>query len=101
MEQKIKLRYINERLKVGMVDIKQLYLLSPRPTQLRPEVYKGKLVYRAKGSTRRISFDQIKRGLVKRSFVVMEEVPNWLLKWISGLTSQESYLNGHGWQPHP
>jgi hypothetical protein len=80
MEQKIKLRYINERLQVGMVDIKHVYLLSPQLTPLRPEVYKGNLVYRAKGSSRRISYDQIKKGLVKRSFVVKEDVPNWLIR---------------------
>ena len=80
MEQKIKLRYINERLHVGMADIKEVYLLSPQLTLLRPEVYKGMLVYRAKGSSRRISYAQIKRGLVKRSLVVKEEIPNWFLK---------------------
>ena len=78
MEQKIKLGYINELLQVGMADIRKVYLLSPVLTTLHPEVYKGKLVFRAKGSSRRISYDQIKRGLVKRSFVVKEEVPNWL-----------------------
>jgi hypothetical protein len=78
MEQKIKLRYFNEHVQVGMIDIKHVYLLSPVLTQLCPEVHKGKLVYRAKGSSRRISYDQIKQGLAKRSFVVKEEVPNWL-----------------------
>jgi hypothetical protein len=62
MEQTVRLRYVNERLQVGMVDIKQLYLLSPQLTQLRPEVYKGKRVYRAKCSSRRISYEQIKKG---------------------------------------
>jgi hypothetical protein len=62
MVQKVRLRYVNERLQVGMVDIRQLYFLSPQLTPLRPEVYKGKLVYRAKSSSRRISYDQIKNG---------------------------------------
>ena len=79
MEQKIQLRYTNEHLGEGLTDVKHLYLLAPELTPLFPEVHKGKLLYRAKNSNRRISHDQIKRGLVKRIVVAKEEVPNWLL----------------------
>lgn len=61
-----------------MVDVKQVYQLEPALRQLNVEVYRGKLVYRAKGSSKRISYDQVKRGLVKRQFCVWEEIPNWL-----------------------
>jgi hypothetical protein len=79
MEQKIRLRYIIERLQVGLTVIKHVYALSPALTSLHPAVYKGKLVYRPKGSHERISYDQIKRWLVKRRIVVREDVPNRLL----------------------
>jgi hypothetical protein len=78
MVEKIELRYINDRLQIGMVDIKRVYQLSPAFIQLMPEVYRGKLVYRAKGSSKRTSYDQIKMGLVKQKRVFTQIVPNWL-----------------------
>jgi hypothetical protein len=79
MLQKIKLNYFNSRLNIGLQDVKHVYLLNKESTVLFPEVYRGKLVYRAKGSNRRISYDQIKKGLVKRTFWIRVEVPEWYL----------------------
>ena len=79
MKHRIDFRYYNERLQLGMVDVKRVYLLTPEPTRLNIEVYRGKLVYRAKGSSRRISYDQVKEGLVKRRFFAEEDVPDWLI----------------------
>lgn len=78
MKHKIHFRYYNPRLNLGVVDVKLVYQLEPTPIRLNPEVYRGKLVYRARGSSRRISYDQLKKGLVKKSFSVEEEVPDWL-----------------------
>ena len=78
MIEKIELKYINERLQIGMVDIKEVYQLSPGFTQLCPEVYRGKLVYRAKGSSKRISYDEIKKGLIRRKQIIEQELPGWL-----------------------
>ena len=79
MEQKIHLKYYNRHIQVGMWDIKTVYQLEPALTKLQAEVYRGKLVYRARGSNKRVSYEQIKKGLVKRDFFVLDEVPNWLL----------------------
>ena len=38
MEQKIFFKYINTYLGIGMVDIKNVYLLSPKFQKLLPEV---------------------------------------------------------------
>ena len=38
----------------------------------------GRLVYRAKGAAKRISYARIKKGLVKTSRTIVEEVPSWL-----------------------
>ena len=78
MKRKIWFRYYNQRLNLGMISIKEVYLLSPIPVVLEPEVYRGSLVYRAKGSAKRISYRQVKDGLVKKRFAVEEEVPDWL-----------------------
>jgi hypothetical protein len=46
--------------------------------QLHAEVYRGKLVYRAKGSSWRIPYTIIKAGLQKRAAVVEQGVQDWL-----------------------
>lgn len=79
MEQKVKLNYLNPRLNIGMADIRHVYLLKPHTTLLKAEVYRGKLVYRAKGSNRRISYNTLKQGLVKKTIWISEQVPDWLV----------------------
>jgi len=78
VKRKIIFRYYNPQLNLGMVSVKEVYQLTPELVQLTLEVYRGKLVYRARGSCRRISYEQLKKGLVKRSFALEEEIPNWL-----------------------
>ena len=67
MVQKIKLEYYNAKLRIGMADWRHVYLLHPVLTPPQPEVERGRLVYRAKGSSKRISYAQIKKGLVKKT----------------------------------
>lgn len=74
MEQKIILKFINNQLNIGMFDLKNVYLLSPHPFKYLPEVYKGKL-FRLKGSTKRISYSLIKKGLIMKDFYITETVP--------------------------
>lgn len=75
MEQKIYFKYLNAELDVGVLDLKNVYILRPELKKLLPEVYKGKLVYRIQGSSKRISYSKIKKGLVKKSFYIMETLP--------------------------
>ena len=42
------------------------------------EVDEGRLVYRATGSGKRISYKRLKKGLKKTSFSIFEEMPCWL-----------------------
>ena len=78
MEQKIKLAYINTRLHIGLINWRQVYLLYPQILELIPEVGKGRLVNRAKGSTKRISYAEIKKGLQKKNYEIRLNVPSWL-----------------------
>jgi hypothetical protein len=80
IEQKIQLNYINIKLQIRMVNWREVYLLKPQVVRLIPEVDKGRLVYRAKGAVKRISYNQLKRGLIKKPYVITEEVPSWLMK---------------------
>jgi len=60
-----------------MTDVKRVYQLSPSLAPLLPEVHQGKLLYQAKSSTKRISYDQLKQVLVKQLQIVEQVVPNW------------------------
>ena len=77
--QKIQLHYYNPKVNVGMGTWQTVFLLSAEPVMLVPEVFRGNLIYRQKGSTRRISYQQIKRGLVKKQFFITESVPDWFV----------------------
>ena len=79
MLQEIRIRYFNESPQIGMVDWSEVYLLKPEITKLNVEVDGGRLVYRATGSNKRISYKRLKKGLKKRAFSIFEQMPDWLL----------------------
>lgn len=74
MLQEIKLKYFNESLQIGMLNWREVYLLKPQIVKLNIEVDDGRLVYRAPGSTKRISYKTLKKGLRKKTFSIFEEV---------------------------
>jgi len=67
MLQEIKIRYFNESLQIGLVNWREVYLLKPQIIKLNVEVDEGRLVYRATGSNRRISYKRLKKGLKKKN----------------------------------
>jgi hypothetical protein len=71
------LMYYNPRLNIGLSSWREVYGLQPLQ-RLYPEVHKGRLVYRAKGSQRRVSYTRIKQGLLKKSIRIVEQLPDWL-----------------------
>ena len=71
----IQCKYQNPLLGIALKDWRTVYQLWPTPQLLQPEVYRGKLFYRLKESNRRISYDRIKAGLVKKGYIVTLEVP--------------------------
>jgi hypothetical protein len=78
MQQRLTFTYTHPTLHIALNSWREVYLLKPVPLQLFPEVYRGKLVYRAKGSSKRIPYAHIKAGLLKRFSSIEQEVPNWL-----------------------
>lgn len=80
MLQTIKLKLVNENLHIGLVDWRQVYVIYPQVIQLNPEVDRGRLVYRAKGSKKRISYLQIKKGLIKKNYSIHMDFPEWFFK---------------------
>ena len=70
-----KVQGLNAKLKIGMFGFKNVYLLSPQLEKLFSEIYKGKLVYRIKSTSKKISYDRIKKELVKKSFMLSVKIP--------------------------
>jgi hypothetical protein len=70
----ILLEYWNENLKTGLANLKNIYQF-PRVEMLHVEIHQGKLHYRLKGSSKRISYDQVKKGLIKKRIIIKEELP--------------------------
>ncbi len=58
-----------------MFDCKCVYLLKPTLLKLYPEVYKGRLLYRILGSSKRLSYNEIKKQLIKKPFYIIEHIP--------------------------
>ena len=72
------LEYWNENLKIGLADWKNVYQF-PQIEMMYVEIHQGKLYYRVKGSSRRVSYDQVKKGLIKKRIVIKESFPFWKL----------------------
>ncbi|OSZ73879.1 hypothetical protein CAP36_17955 [Chitinophagaceae bacterium IBVUCB2] len=74
MEQIVRIQYVNTKLQIGLVNWRQAWLLSVNPAiQLTTEVYKGKLVFRVPGTSRRISYQRIKQGLIKKQIIIQQK----------------------------
>ncbi len=73
MEQARYTKYYNPLLKTGLVSYREAWLFGKEyPEKLYTEVYKGKLVFRQRGSSLRISYARIKQGLVKKKLLIKE-----------------------------
>ncbi|MDB5198462.1 MAG: hypothetical protein JWO92_425 [Chitinophagaceae bacterium] len=68
------LKYWNAQLQIGLYDWKNVYQF-PQQQLLQTEIHQGKLCYRLKGSSKRISYDKIKKGLIKKQVIIKEELP--------------------------
>lgn len=81
MQQEIKLKYFHAELKIGLVSWREAYALFPEIVQMNIETYKGRIIYRLKGSSKRISYNRLKKGLVKTNRTIKIEVPSWLFDY--------------------
>lgn len=73
MEQKTFVKLFNPQLKIGLVSWREAWLFQEEyPEKLFTEVYKGKLVFRQRGSSVRISYQKLKKGLVRKTILIKE-----------------------------
>jgi len=74
MEQAIRINYFNPVLKIGLTSWREAWLLSGKyPEKLYTELYRTRLVFRKRGSHKRISYQQLKKGLIKKIMIIHEE----------------------------
>jgi hypothetical protein len=66
------LKYWNAKLQIAMLDWRTVYQF-PQKEKLLLELHQNRIYYRAKGSTKRISYTQLKMGLIKRQIILTEE----------------------------
>ncbi len=66
------LKYWNEQLQMAMLDWRTVYQF-PQQEKMIPEIHQNKLYYRKRGHTKRISYSQLKKGLIKKQIILNEE----------------------------
>ncbi len=69
----IVLKYWNPQHKIALSDWQTVYQF-PQEEKMLKEVYRGALYYRLRGSSRRLSYQQLKRGLVRKQLFIKEEL---------------------------
>ncbi|MDZ4807064.1 MAG: hypothetical protein SGI96_02225 [Bacteroidota bacterium] len=70
MVEEIIIKYINPALNLGMEDVRNVWLLSVNPVKLTTTIHQGNLIFRFPVSGKRISYKTLKRGLIKRQFIL-------------------------------
>lgn len=69
-------KYYNSKLSIAMKDWRSVYLIDNNVIQLLPEMYKGNLVYRIAGKSKRYSYAEIKKHLmIKRLIIKLPFLP--------------------------
>jgi len=66
------LKYRNPGYQIGLANWRQVYQF-PQEELLIKEIHQGNLYYRVRGSSRRISYNQLKKGLQKKLVIISEE----------------------------
>ena len=66
MLQNIVVEYYNPLLNIAFRNVKEVWLLSVPPVCLPPAIHRGELIYRVPQTGKRISYRQLKKGLIKR-----------------------------------
>ena len=66
MFEKISIRHFHPGLNIGVQDVRNMWLLCNTPVKPVVGLHRGTLVFRIPGSTKRISYQALKKGLIKR-----------------------------------
>jgi hypothetical protein len=70
----IRINYFNPVLQIGLTSWREAWLLTGKyPEKLYTELYRNCLVFRIGGCNRRISYRSLKKGMVKKALLFLEE----------------------------
>lgn len=61
--------------KIAFRDWRTVYLFDQGIHFLQPELHKGRLVYRLPGTSKRWSYNTLKRGFVRKQMILREHLP--------------------------
>lgn len=67
------LKYWNPNYQIALADWKQVYQFPEKELMIK-EIHQGQLYYRLRGSARRISYRQLRKGLQKKQIIIYEEL---------------------------
>ena len=67
------LKYWNPTHLIAIADWQHVYQF-PQKEKMEKEVYRGALYYRVRGSSRRISYMQLKKGLERKAMGIINEL---------------------------
>jgi len=70
----ILIKYIHPRLNIGIVNVREVWLLNPEPVRLAVSVHRGNLVYRLPVTGKRISYSNLKKGLIKKQVILKRPI---------------------------
>lgn len=68
------LKYWNPQLNIGLKDFKNAWQF-PQKIKMYTEVHQGRLYFRLRGASKRISYEQVKKGLIKKQIRIQEYLP--------------------------
>ena len=69
----VNIRYYHKTLQIGLEDIRNAWLVSGKePVKLKTIVYQGQLYYRLPLSGKRISYRELKKGLIKKQLTIYQ-----------------------------
>jgi hypothetical protein len=69
----ILLKYYNPVYQIALNNWQQVYQL-PQGVLMYKEVYQGSLYYRSPGSSKRIRYQQLKKGLIQKETIIKEVI---------------------------
>lgn len=71
MSETIMIRYFHPVYNLGMVDIRNVWLLGSQPVRINTALHRGALVFRLPGG-KRISYRTLKKGLIKKTIILKQ-----------------------------
>ncbi|MGQ0739844.1 MAG: hypothetical protein ACT4OJ_12365 [Bacteroidota bacterium] len=73
MEQDKYTKHFDTELKIGLVNWREAWLFAGEfPEKLYTEASKGKLVFRQRGTSLHISYQRLKKGLIKKAMLIRQ-----------------------------